>query len=149
MPMLGRAKKCLGVFAVLFPKQSRETEKQKTGRKGESRASDYLRFEKGYSIIARNWSQGPHELDIVARDGDVLVFIEVRSRKKTSKVSGYHSITQKKRLSVQKACRSYLNAMKRRAPHFRFDIIEIAHSSSGDTELRHYPSIPLFPKNFH
>ena len=49
------------------------------GRRGERYAARYLQT-KGYEIIRTNWKNGQYELDIVAQDGDVLVFIEVKTR---------------------------------------------------------------------
>ena len=49
------------------------------GARGEQAACRYLE-NKGWSILARNWRVGRDELDIVARDGDVLVVVEVKTR---------------------------------------------------------------------
>ncbi|MEM7672869.1 MAG: YraN family protein [Verrucomicrobiota bacterium] len=126
----------------------KRTERQKLGDAGESLAAQYLKSEQNYTIVKRNWRQGRHELDIVAKDGPTLVFIEVRARKKTAKVSGYQSITKKKKESLREAIRAYLNCMSQRAPNFRFDIVEIAHSSCDPKEVRHFKSIPLFHRHF-
>ncbi|MGB0370476.1 MAG: YraN family protein [Opitutales bacterium] len=140
----------LGIFQALKERVQggQRTERKKLGDEGESLAAKYLRSERKYTIIARNWQQGHHELDIVAKDGDVLIFVEVRARKAGAKVSGYQSITRKKKESLRNACRAYLNTMQRRAPNFRFDIVEIAHSSSEPKRVRHFKSIPLFHRHF-
>jgi len=49
------------------------------GDESEDRACDYLKQE-GYMIVARNWRTRAGEVDIIARDGDVLVFVEVKAR---------------------------------------------------------------------
>ena len=128
---------------------SPKTEYQEIGDLSEAFAADFLQYEAGYKILAKKWERSGYELDIVAREGDILVFVEVRSRKKGSKVSGYHSITQKKRRSLQSACKAYLDAMRRRAVHFRFDIIQIEHASSGAREVTHFKNITLFDRHFH
>ena len=54
-------------------------DKAEFGATGEERACQHLRAE-GYRIVARNWRIRFGEIDIVARDGDVLVFVEVKTR---------------------------------------------------------------------
>jgi putative endonuclease len=49
------------------------------GKRGEQLAEDLL-LKKGYHILARNWRKGRAEIDIIARDGDFLVIVEVKSR---------------------------------------------------------------------
>lgn len=146
--MRNRLLNTLRKLHISIPLRSSRTDLQKIGDAGESEAAQFLKSEKGYTILARNWKQGHHELDIVAMDRDVLVFVEVRSRQSSAKVSGYHSITTKKKNSLRNACRVYLNGMRRRAPHFRFDIIEIAHASCGQKTVKHFESIPLFNRHF-
>ena len=51
------------------------------GKWGEQIAAQYLE-EKGYSILARDWKDGHRDLDLVAMDGDTLVFVEVKTRSK-------------------------------------------------------------------
>jgi len=53
------------------------------GAAGEAAAADFLRRRHGFAIVARNWRSPRdrrHEIDLVARDGDVLVFVEVKAR---------------------------------------------------------------------
>lgn len=52
---------------------------RRIGAEAEDRAADYL-IEKGYTIVTRRWSTRGGELDIVALEGDILVFIEVKAR---------------------------------------------------------------------
>ncbi len=54
--------------------------RQILGKQGEERAAVYLQ-QQGYAILARNWRTRTGELDIVARDGEWLVFVEVRARR--------------------------------------------------------------------
>ena len=53
------------------------------GKWGEDMAEAYL-LEKGYSILERDWKSGHHDLDIIARDEDTLVIIEVKTRSEGS-----------------------------------------------------------------
>ena len=56
-----------------------KTEKQEKGKKGEQMAAEYL-ISKGYRILETNWRAGKLEVDIIAIDADMLVFVEVKTR---------------------------------------------------------------------
>jgi putative endonuclease len=118
------------------------------GRLGESAAADFLRAQ-GWSIAARNWRSGRDELDLVARDGEVLVFCEVRTRKARALVPGYFSVTARKKRAVARAARAYLHGLAAPPAHFRFDIIEVKVSDDGVSDVVHHVNVPLFPKYFH
>lgn len=54
-----------------------------SGARGEAAAADFLRQRLGYAIVGRNWRNlrdRREEIDLVARDGEVLVFVEVKTR---------------------------------------------------------------------
>lgn len=119
-----------------------------TGRYGEDEAARYCRKKLKYQIITRNWRCGHDEIDLICRDGKVMVFIEVRTRKAGALVQGVHSVDKRKRVRLRRACRNYLYRVKVPPPHFRFDIIDIALSKKGTVKIRHFPNIPLFSKHF-
>ena len=54
-------------------------DKQKRGEWGEKIALEYL-AKKGYTIVAKNWHNGHEEIDIIAKDGEMLVIVEVKTR---------------------------------------------------------------------
>jgi putative endonuclease len=125
-----------------------DTLRQARGRMGEAAAVEHLET-KDFVIIARNWRQGNDELDIVARDGPNLVFCEVRTRAATALVSGYFSVTTKKKRAVLRAAKAYLHGLAAPPAHFRFDIVEVKVSDGRAAEVLHHPNVPLFPKHFH
>jgi len=127
-----------------------------TGSLGESLAAKWLARERGYIIVARNW-RDPHdhrqELDLVALDGPVLVFVEVKTRNASAHVSGYHAVNQRKRRALRRTCDAYLRALplSRRPPVFRFDVVEVALApgtapveTGTDPRIRHFANVPLF-----
>lgn len=122
--------------------------KSERGRFGEDRAADFCRRQLGYRLIARNWRSGRDELDLICRDGAVLVFIEVRARDASALVSGYHSIGPKKKKALQRAAKSYLNQLQSPPKHVRFDVIDIALAEGSTGELHHYANVPLFSKHY-
>ncbi len=94
------------------------------GASGEDAAAAAL-LAAGYQIVERNFTCKAGELDIVARDGDVLVFVEVRSRANAAHGHAAEMVTPGKRARVARVARVYLAA---RVPVFdecRFDVVAI------------------------
>lgn len=118
------------------------------GRYGEDLAERYCRKELGYRILTRNWRSKRDELDLVCMDGEVLVFIEVRSRAKEALVSGFASVGTRKKKILQRACKSYLKELKNPPKHFRFDIIDVSLEEETEGVVRHYANVPLFHKHY-
>ncbi|QYY36210.1 YraN family protein [Ruficoccus sp. ZRK36] len=113
------------------------------GRFGERRAASYLR-KQGYRILARNWRAGNDEIDLVCQDGQVLVFVEVRSRDESALVGGFHSVTEEKKTRLRRVCKAYLKSLGRLPVHTRFDIVELRLGHDGDFALYHHPNVSLF-----
>ena len=93
------------------------------GALGEVRAEQYL-SEKGYTILDRNVRSSGAEIDLVAMDGGVIVFVEVKMRT-GSRVCGREAVTAAKQKRICKGAVYYLmrrGLMNRQA---RFDVIEI------------------------
>jgi len=117
------------------------------GRLGEEVAAQFVR-KHGWKVVARNWRHGRDELDLVAWEGNVLVFVEVRTRAAQALVTGYHSVTDRKKRALARAAQAYLRGLPSPPAHFRFDIVEVKVSDSAPAEVLLHPGIPLFPKNF-
>ncbi|WP_309387212.1 YraN family protein [Cerasicoccus frondis] len=117
------------------------------GALGEKEAAKHLKT-KGLRILHRNWRAGKDELDLIALDGKTFVFVEVRSRAAKALVSGYHSVTAKKKACLLRACRAYLRQQRPRPTHFRFDIVEVRLGIDKDLSIHHYENVPLFPDSF-
>ena len=71
------------------------SEHNDVGREGEALAANFLQ-QKGYEIVDRNWRYGPKEIDIVARDGDTMVFVEVKTRSTLAFELPQEAVTKKK-----------------------------------------------------
>ncbi len=97
------------------------------GAASEELAARYLERE-GYQIIARNFSTAGGELDLVARDGDVLCFVEVRSRQDDAHGDPLETIDRRKRRRIIHAARAYLEALAQPWPEMRFDAVGIVLS---------------------
>ncbi|MDR2913064.1 MAG: YraN family protein [Alistipes sp.] len=77
------------------------------GHAGEQAASKWLR-DNGFELLAHNWRNGPYELDIVARRGDTLHFVEVKTRDTASWESPEDAMTAAKRRSFTRAAEAWL-----------------------------------------
>ncbi len=96
-------------------------DRKKIGNKGESAAALYLRLH-GYKIIERNFSCRFGEVDIIAQKGDILVFVEVKTRKKGSLVDGAYAVDYYKQQRIIKTAKYYLSKQSDEY-NVRFDVI--------------------------
>ncbi len=123
-----------------------------TGARGEQAAADFLQQRHGFAIVTRNW-RSPRdlrdEIDLVARDGEVLVFVEVKARAAAALVSGYHTVDQRKKRALRRAVHAYLTALKEPPLTFRFDVVEVALKDQLPPQCLHFENVPLFPKGYH
>lgn len=101
------------------------------GAEYEEQAALFLR-EAGYQVVARNWSCPMGELDIVARKGGTLVFVEVRARSNRGFGSPAESVTPAKRARIVKAAEAYIKAERPEAEEYRFDFIGIVPGTAPE-----------------
>lgn len=101
------------------------------GRHWEEEAARWIR-KRGADIIKRNFTCRIGEIDIIARDGDEIAFIEVKYRSRSGFGSGAEHVTFTKQRRIVSAARLYLQ-YHRHAPAqvFRFDVISISESPDG------------------
>ncbi len=121
-------------------------ETRQIGNKGEAIAIEYL-ISKGFSILTRNWQYLHRELDIVAQQGDTIVFFEVRARQIGSLVDPIQSITRKKQRLLVEADNLYIQKMNITG-EVRFDLICITYGNNK-TNIEHienafYPSVKKY-----
>ncbi len=121
------------------------------GARGEAAAAEYLKRELDFEIVVCNW-RNPRdrreEIDLVARDGEALVFVEVKTRATGALVSGFHSVNARKKAVLRRAAVAYLRTLSRPPATFRLDVVEVAFAASGAAEVRHFANVRLFPKQF-
>lgn len=100
-------------------------ETQTRGRWGEGVATRFLQ-RKRYGVLARNWRAGHDEIDIVADDDGVLVFVEVKTRSATDRIGGYAAArTTRKKQALSRARDAFLQMHARDAQTHRLDVIEV------------------------
>jgi putative endonuclease len=97
----------------------------RTGRRGEEEAYFYLRRQ-GYVMVSRNYRspRSRSELDLVGWDGEVLCFIEVKTRTTRDVQPAEAAVDQEKRRDLSRVAREFLRKI-RGSPPFRFDIVSI------------------------
>jgi putative endonuclease len=108
-----------------------------TGIWGERQAERFLKRE-GYHILSRRFRvTARDELDLVARQKDILVFVEVKTRKSESFGRPLTSVNRQKRHVLSRAAIRYLTRLKHPVT-FRFDIVEvIGEEHAGAPLIRH------------
>jgi putative endonuclease len=108
----------------------RRTQKQLVGQVAENIAADFLRA-KGLEILERNYLRRLGELDIVARDGDVLVIAEVRTRASDRYGGAAASVDARKQQRIIRAASQLLQRRKDLARlRVRFDVIAVSNIAS-------------------
>jgi putative endonuclease len=105
----------------------------RAGQRAEERAAAFL-GERGFLIIERNYRCRFGEIDIVAEDGDCLVFVEVRSRSSSGHGDALDAVGLKKQRQVAKVAQAYLDLRRPKHREIRFDVIGI----TGE-RLEHVP----------
>ena len=98
--------------------------RQETGRLGELAARRHLES-LGCAIIGSNVRLGRHEIDIVATDGETLVFVEVRTRRGSEMGAPEESITSRKRQQMTSAAQKYLAETDNWNRSWRIDIVAV------------------------
>lgn len=94
----------------------------KRGIDAEAMAAKYLE-QKGYKILQHNVRFPFGEIDMVARDGDICVFVEVKYRKLAALGDPLDSVTKAKQQKIIKAAQAYLQKRRDPMPVCRFDVI--------------------------
>ena len=106
--------------------------RQSFGKRGEDLACEELQ-RRGYTIVDRRFRTRCGELDIVAREGEVLVFVEVKARSSCSFGSPFESVTPQKRQRLSQMAASYLFLKRLSGVACRFDVVSILENQNGPT----------------
>lgn len=111
------------------------SKQKEVGDKGEAIAHNYLQ-NLGYTILESNWHFHHYEIDIIAKDGDELVIVEVKSRTGTAFEHPSEAVGARKMRFLIEAAEAYIYKTNSHADT-RFDIISIIFSNE-QFELEHY-----------
>ena len=112
-----------------------------TGKWGEDLAVAYLE-KKGYTIVERDWKSGRRDIDIIALDDDVVVFVEVKTRRNRLYGEPEESVDYHKLQNLQQAISHYVK-FKHIRQEIRFDIISIVGTAGTDPDIQHIQDVTL------
>ena len=105
-----------------------------TGKKGESLAADYLK-KNGYEILEKNFRCPLGEIDMIARDNEGLVFLEVKTRRSDDLGYPEEAVDRKKQTKISRLAAYYLQTKNLTNTQARFDVVAIT-MSGGSTEVK-------------
>ena len=110
--------------------------KDALGRYGEDVAARHL-ITDGFVVLERNWRCDIGELDIVARDGRVLVVCEVKTRRSTSHGSPFEAVTQRKLHRIERLGLRWMQEHGVRPSTMRVDVVSVLRPATGPTVVEH------------
>ena len=108
------------------------------GLAGEDAAFHFLR-RKGYTVVARRWSSGelPGDVDLIAWQGEVLCFIEVKTRTERDAKPAEAAVDGHKRATLLRLARRYVRQLKQ-TPPVRFDVMSVYRSTGETSAVEHF-----------
>ena len=111
--------------------------KKEVGRRGEDIAAQFLE-DKGYTILDRNYNFEHAELDIVAFQGRLIIFIEVKTRTTPAFGEPEEAIDEKKKEHLMHVAEAWMHERRMAGAPARFDVISILYPDTPKEEVRHY-----------
>jgi putative endonuclease len=110
------------------------------GIEGEDAVFFHL-LRKGYTVVARRWSSGdvPGDVDLIAWDGSVLCFIEVKTRTARDMTPAETAVDDHKRHVLRRLARKYVRQLPQKtAPAVRFDVVSVYAVPGQEREFQHF-----------
>jgi putative endonuclease len=106
------------------------------GTRGESLAAEFLEMN-GIRVLARNYRYQRGEIDLIALDGDELVFVEVKTRRTTAYGEPEEAVTPKKQAQLRSVAEGYLLEHDIEGGSCRFDVVTVMIRHDGHTIRLH------------
>jgi putative endonuclease len=111
----------------------------KHGELGERAAKGYLQ-RRGLKFLTANFRTPRGEIDLVCRDSDCLVFVEVKTRSSEEWTRPAAAVNRERRQRLTRAALDYLHRLKNPPVKIRFDIVEVLLQDGRVREVRHLPN---------
>jgi putative endonuclease len=108
---------------------------QRIGKWGEQAAAEFL-LERGYMIVAQNFRTPYGEIDLVAQQGEITIFIEVKTRTSNSMGLPEESITPRKRQHMISAAEYY--ASQREIDHWQIDVLSVEGKPGSEPVITYF-----------
>ena len=138
--------RCLGALDWLTERRGRGSTLAphlRTGERGEEAAFFFLR-RSGFTVVAQRWREGPQQgdLDLIAWQGDVLCFIEVKTRGSKEIATASSAVDREKRKTLRRLARQYLRQLPEAEERqkTRFDIVTVYELPGKPREIRLIPA---------
>ncbi|MGA2246490.1 MAG: YraN family protein [Verrucomicrobiota bacterium] len=116
-----------------------DPEHLRRGRLGELAAKEFLRGRR-LKFLAANFRSERGEIDLVFRDADCLVFVEVKTRSSEEWTRPAAAVDARKRRLLSQTALDYLRRLKNPEVKIRFDIVEVLLADGAVCEIRHLPN---------
>jgi putative endonuclease len=116
-----------------------EPEHLRRGKLGEAAARKHLQ-QSGLKYLAANFSSKRGEIDLIFRDDDCLVFVEVKARSSENWTRPAAAVNARKRRLLSQTALDYLRRLKNPEVKIRFDIVEVLLADGTVREIRHLPN---------
>lgn len=113
------------------------------GKEGEEIAVNFLKL-KGFEILERNYHFGHGEIDIVAKDKNDLVFVEVKTRINLELGEPEYAVNQKKINQIKKMAELYLFDKEIEEVSCRFDVIAVLLNDKKNPKITHYENAFIY-----
>ncbi len=124
-------------YSILFIRTFMKQANKLTGGAGERAAETYL-VKKGYELVTRNFCTRLGEIDLIMNDGNILVFIEVKTKKGQMFGTPEEMFTRGKYNQVKRMATLYLNG---KAVPCRIDMVAVDLDDTGESKIRHYENV--------
>jgi putative endonuclease len=109
------------------------------GETGEDIACRLLR-DFGMEILVRNYAGPNGELDVVARDGEVLSFVEVKTRRRTPRSRPVDAVTSGKKKRIIRTAQRYIRKLGNPDLLYRYDVVEVVFNDGDLADVRYWPN---------
>ena len=109
--------------------------KQQFGRRGEALAEEYLK-RKGFQIIKKNYRSGHKEIDLIAKEGNTIVFVEVKAGRSKRFGAPHERVDLRKQRNLIDAANDFIQKEEVGDCDFRFDVLAITYGR-GKEDIDH------------
>jgi putative endonuclease len=116
-----------------------QPEHLRRGERGERAAKAFLKRQ-GLRFLTANFRSERGEIDLIFRDGDCLVFVEVKARSSETWTRPAAAVNTERRRRLSRTALDYLGLLKNPRVKIRFDIVEVLLSEGKAHEVRHLPN---------
>ena len=124
-----------------------EPEHLRRGKLGEQAAKRHLQ-KAGLKFLTANFRSERGEIDLIFREGEMLVFVEVKTRSSEEWTRPAAAVNARKRHLLSKTALAYLKLLKNPPVNIRFDVVEVLLKDGEVSEIRHLPATFTLSKPF-